>query len=152
MHENNSQLFWGMFIEPCSHFLISPRPFKRVCIKLIVLWPSRIEMIDQCLAASPGLALEVPQGERMIEQFSLVEPGGMDRGETRPPPGVIVEIALRGLGGMAGVTILNQEHTAQMSMATAESTQSANYSGPRLYALGSTPPFCHCGRSKKPGN
>ena len=115
-----------MFIEPYSHFLISPRPFKRMCIKLIVLRPSSIEMIDQCLAASPGLALEVAQGESMIEQFSLVEPGGMDRGETRPPPGVIVEIALRGLGGMAGVTILNQEHTAQMSMATAESTQSAN--------------------------
>ena len=83
MHENNSQLFWGMFIEPYSHFLMSPRPFKRMCIKLIVLRPSSIEMIDQCLAASPGLTLEVAQGESMIEQFSLVEPGSMNRGKTR---------------------------------------------------------------------
>jgi hypothetical protein len=61
--------------------------------KLIVLRPSHLEMIDQCLAAGPGLALELAQGESRIEQFSLVEPGGMDRGESRPPPGVIVEIA-----------------------------------------------------------
>jgi hypothetical protein len=34
---------------------------------------------------------------------------------------------------MAGVAILNQEHTAQMSIATAESTQSANIVGRVIY-------------------
>jgi hypothetical protein len=34
-----------------------------MCITLIVLRPSHIGMIDQCLAAGPGLALEIAQGD-----------------------------------------------------------------------------------------
>ena len=75
-----------MFIEPHSHFLIGPGPFKRVCIELIVLGPGCIEMIDQCLAGSPGLTFKVTQAEGVIEHLSLIKPGSMDRGKTRSPP------------------------------------------------------------------
>ena len=106
-----------MLSKPPSHFLISPGPFKRMGIQLIVLWPSGVDVVDQFLAAVPGAALQVTVTEGIIKQFRLIEPRGMRWREARPPPRVAVEVVGGSGGGMTGVTVLDQKHATQVAVA-----------------------------------
>jgi hypothetical protein len=111
LQENKLGEICDMPIEPSPHFLISPSPLKGMSIKLIVFGPSGLDLFDQLLAAVPRTALEVTQTESVIEQFGLIEPGGMDRGKAWAPPGMVFEVLGGGASGMAGITVLDQKHT-----------------------------------------
>ena len=78
----------GMFSKPSTHVVIRPGPIERMGIELVIFRPSGLNMIDQRLTAIAGVALQVMVTERIIEQFGLIEPGGMDRCEARSPPGM----------------------------------------------------------------
>lgn len=82
-------------------------------LALVVLGPRCFDMIDQRLTTGPGAAFQVMVAERVIEQFGLIEPGGMDRREAHPPPGVVFEVGTGGGGGMTGIAILDQENAVR---------------------------------------
>src|SRR5512134_724064 len=67
--------------------------------------------------------------ERIIEQFSLIEPGGMDWREARPPPRVVVKVLSGGRGGMTGIIILDQKDAAQVTMALVKRSQNLDVMG-----------------------
>jgi hypothetical protein len=95
-------------------------------IESVVLTPSGFNMVDQCLPARPRTALQIVEAEGAVEQFALVEPGSMDRGESRPPPGVRSEIFCGGGCGMAGIAILDEKDAAQVLMMLAELLQGSD--------------------------
>ena len=74
---------------------------------LVVLWPSRFDMIDQRLATRPRAAFQIVVTESVIEQFGLIKPGGMDRRKARPPPKVVFKMFAGGCSGVTGITILD---------------------------------------------
>jgi hypothetical protein len=86
-------------------------------------------MVDQRLRAIPGVTLQVMVTERVIEQFGLIEPGGMDRCEAHPPPGMAFEVLGGGGGGMAGIAVLDQKHTAQVAMVVTKLLQRLDVMG-----------------------
>jgi hypothetical protein len=51
-----------------------------------------------------------------VEQFRLIEPGGVHRCEARSPSRLLLEVVFGSRCGMAGSAILNQKHTAQVPM------------------------------------
>jgi hypothetical protein len=112
--ENSSILIGGMLSKPSTHFLISPSPFKGMGVPLVIFWPSRFNVIAQGLATVPRAALEVVKTKRLIEQFSLIKPGGMGGCEARPPPGIRFEIISGSRRRMAGIPVLDQKHAAQV--------------------------------------
>jgi len=118
-----------MFSKPATHLLVGPGPFEGMGIELVVFWPSRFDMVDQCLATWPGATFQVMVAESVIEQFGLIEPGGMDRREAWPPPGVVFDVLTGGGGGMTGIAILDQEDAAEMSMALMKPLQSLDVMG-----------------------
>jgi len=118
-----------MFSKPSAHLLIGPGPFERMGIELIVLWPSRFDLVDQRLTSWPRGAFQIMVTEGAIEQFGLIEPGGMDRGESRSPPGVVLEIFTGSCSGVAGIPILDQKDAAQVMMALSKPLQSLDVMG-----------------------
>lgn len=113
-----------MLSKPLSHFLVGPSPLEWMGIEPVVLGPGGVDLVDQGLAAGPGRPLQVVEAEGAVEQFRLIEPGGMDRGESRPPPGMGLEVSGSGGCGMAGVAVLDQEGSFQLRMIASKLLQS----------------------------
>jgi hypothetical protein len=66
-------------------------------------------MINVCRAAFPRPALQVPEVEGVIEQLSLVQPGGMSWRQTGVPPTATgSEILRRRLADVAGTAVMDQ--------------------------------------------
>jgi hypothetical protein len=114
-----------MFSKPLPHFLIGPRPFKRMGIEPIVFWPGRFDMVDQRLATRPRATFQVTVTEGIVEQFSLVEPGGVGWCEAWSPPRLVSKVLGGGGSRMAGVTVLDQKHAAQMAVAPPKTSNKA---------------------------
>jgi hypothetical protein len=115
-----------MLSKPLSHFLVCPGPFEWMSIEPVVLTPSGFDVVDQCLPARPRTALQIVKAKGTVEQFALVEPGSMGRGESRPPPGVCSEIFCGGGCSMAGVAILDEKDAAQVPVMLAELLQGSD--------------------------
>jgi hypothetical protein len=118
-----------MFSKPLSHFLIGPSPFKRMSIERVVFWPGRFDMFDQRLATVPRAAFQIPVTEGIVEQFCLVEPGGVSRCEAGSPPGLVFKIVGGGGGSMAGVTVLDQKYTRQRAVMVSKLPQGLKVMG-----------------------
>ena len=105
-----------MLNKPSAHVLIGPSPFKRMGIEFVIFRPSRFDVVDQFLAAVPRATLQIVEAKGIVEQFRLIEPGGVHRCEARSPPRLLLEVVFGSCCGMAGIAILNQKHTAQVPM------------------------------------
>lgn len=121
---SNARNSVSMFVEPLSHVLIGPHPFKRMSIEPVVLGPADSHMLDELLPALPGASPQVTVTERIDQQFGLIEPGGMHWREAGSPPipsfgPVSVGIA----GRVAGIAILNQEDPFQVAMTSPKGFQ-----------------------------
>src|SRR5438128_1349025 len=113
-----------MFFEPSAHLLIRSRPFKGMSVALVVLRPRGGNMGDELLPTRPRSSSQVVVAEGVVEDLGLVEPGRMSRCEPgTPPPATGSEVRARPPGGVAGITVVNQVHALQVSMATPESLQ-----------------------------
>jgi hypothetical protein len=108
-----------MLGEPLTHFLISPRPIKRMGIEPVVLRPGSGHMLDELLPAIPGTSPQVAIAEGIDQQFRLVEPRGMDRRKAGAPPATAFGPVPVGIAsGMTRVAILDQEHPFPVAMAS----------------------------------
>ena len=106
-----------MFAEPLPHFMISPGPLDGLGISTIIFWPGRQYMVDKLVPALPRVPVQIMMPEIMNTDLRLVQPRGMCGSIAgTPPPGVLCPIAVCSTGGMAGITILNQEHALQLRM------------------------------------
>ena len=114
-----------MLSVPSSHLLIRPSPLERVGVPLVVLLPGRHHVIDVFRAAFPGSALQVPAVKRVIEQFSLVEPGGTSgRQPGSPPSPTGTKILPRGMAVVAGTAVMDQVDSPKASVVPSEPHQS----------------------------
>ena len=113
-----------MFGKPSLHGLIRPRPFKGMRVAVVVLRPRDGNMGDELFPTSPRPSPQVAIPEGVVEDLGLVQPGRMGRCEAlTPPPATGLEVLSRESGGVAGIAVVNQVHTAQLVMATLESLQ-----------------------------
>src|SRR5262245_24995409 len=113
-----------MLSEPFSHPGVGPRPLERVGVVLVVLRPGGRHVRDELLPAAPRHAPQVAIAERLVPQLGLVEPRGMHGREAGPPPRTVFpEVVRRRAGRVAGITVLDQEHSSQASVAPAKRPQ-----------------------------
>src|SRR5262245_44434525 len=77
-------------------------------------------MLDKLLPADPRPSLEVVVGKCLDQRLCLVQPRGMYRRSTGPPP-TPTSIPVRRRGGccVAWVSVLHQEHALQRPMPAA---------------------------------
>jgi hypothetical protein len=74
-------------------------------------------MLYELSTTVPRTSFQIAIAEGVNQQFGLVEPRGMGRCETRPPPFLaMAEILLPQQGRVAGVTILDQKDALQLML------------------------------------
>src|SRR6185312_1030587 len=109
---------------PLPHFLIRPSPLERMGVSLIVLRPGQHHVIDVSDAALPRPALQVPAVEGVIQQLSLVQPGGARwRQSGSPPTATSSEIVPRGVADVAGATVMDQVNRPKTTVVPSEPHQ-----------------------------
>src|SRR5262249_54082340 len=82
---------------------------ERMSVPPVVLQPGRRYVIAVSRAAFPRSSLEVPEVEGVIEQLSLVQPGGMSWRQSGSPPATTrSEILAGGVADVAGTAVMDQ--------------------------------------------
>src|SRR5260370_19660025 len=113
-----------MFGEPLTHLVIGPIPLKGMRVPLIILRPGDFQVLQKLLPTTPGITLQLAPAECPDEHFRLIQPRGVDRGKTGPPPAAMVrEVLVRRGSGVTGIAILNPEAPCQKAMAAAKILQ-----------------------------
>ena len=75
-------------------------------VEPVVLGPARFEVGNELGAAGPISPLQVVGSEGTQQQFGLIEPGGMRRGEEHPDMRVVVPQEIERLSAdMAGAVV-----------------------------------------------
>ena len=114
----NSTLVVGV---PPPHLVIGPRPFEWVGIQPVVLRPGVSHMLDEFPPAAPRSSLQVAVAKGVDQYLGLVQPRGMDRGESAMPPAMAtVQVVLCRCGRVAGVAVVNQVDPTQVAMPPTE--------------------------------
>src|SRR3954451_8288522 len=122
--ESNARNSEAVFLNPLSHFLTRPCPFKRMGVQPIILRPRLSHVLDEFRPAVPRPPLQVVVTEGAEQQLRLVQPRGPNRGKATPPPTAAARQIVPRLGGRVGrVVIMNQVDSSQVTMPMTERPQ-----------------------------